>query len=63
MMNRLFWSLSIVLVTLPVTSASALTITFENVAPAGGLVNVNVVGSLYGSGFHAQAVKRPVGRL
>ncbi len=34
MMNGLFWSLSIVLVTLAVTSASAATITFENVAPS-----------------------------
>jgi len=51
MMNRLFWSLSIVLVTLPVTGASALTITFENVAPAGGLVNVNVVAPYTEAGF------------
>ena len=51
MMNRLFWSLSIVLVALPVTSASAATITFENVAPAGGLVNVNVVAPYTEAGF------------
>jgi hypothetical protein len=51
MMNRLFWSLSIVLVTLPVTSGSASTITFENVAPAGGLVNVNVLAPYTEAGF------------
>ena len=51
MMNRLFWSRSIVLVALPVTSASAATITFENVAPAGGLVNVNVVAPYTEGGF------------
>jgi len=50
-MNRLFWSLSIVLVALPVTSASAATITFENFAPAGGLVNVNVVAPYTEAGF------------
>ena len=50
-MNRLFWSLSIVLVTLPVTSASALTITFENVAPAGDLINVNPAAPYLEAGF------------
>ena len=50
-MNRLFWSRSIVLVALPLTSASAATITFENVAPAGGLVNVNVVAPYTEGGF------------
>ena len=51
MMNWLFWSLSIVLVTLPVTSASASSITFENVAPAGGLVNVSPVAPYTEAGF------------
>jgi hypothetical protein len=51
MMSRLLWSLSIVLVALPVTSASASTITFENFAPAGGLVNVNVVAPYTEAGF------------
>ena len=50
-MNRLFWSVSVLLVTLPVTTASAATITFENFAPAGGLVNVNVVAPYTEAGF------------
>jgi hypothetical protein len=51
MMNQLFWSLSLVLVTLPVTTASASIITFENFAPAGGLVNVNVLAPYTEAGF------------
>jgi hypothetical protein len=39
-MIRLFWSLSILLL-LPGTTASALTITFENVALTGNVLNVN----------------------
>jgi hypothetical protein len=54
MMNRLFWPLSIVLLTGPVTGASALTITFENVAPAGGVVNVNVLTPYTEAGFTFQ---------
>ena len=51
MMNRLFWSLSLVLVTLPVTSASALTIAFENFAPAGVPANVNPSAPYSEAGF------------
>ena len=47
---RLFWPLSILLV-LPGTTASALTITFENVAPAGSVLNVNPAAPYAEAGF------------
>jgi len=50
-MIRLFWSLSILLVALPATPVSALTITFENFAPAGGLINVNPSAPYAEAGF------------